>query len=198
VKRLRWSSRTLLRSKRILHCFTLRIYPINHLHVPFYSHQRVGLMGLSLIILSPLNCGPVTPISHLLSVRPRVHWKCNSSVPGAWSRDALIVHTEYVALSEDMPSWLVRFEQSNQCWLKTCWAGWFDLNNQTSVDWRRAVLAGLTWTIEPVLTEDVPSWLAWLEQSNGMVYPCQSTVHQTSNLLRRRHLFSARWNHTSL
>jgi len=123
-------------------------------------------MGLSLIILSPLNCGLVTPIGHLLSVQPCVHWKCNLSVPGAWSRDALIVHMEYVALSEDVLSWLVRLEQSNQCWLKTCCAGWFDLSNQTSVDWRRAELAGMTWTIKPVLTEDVPSWQTWLEQSN--------------------------------
>jgi len=52
------------------------------------------------------------------------------------------------ALTEDVPSWLVRLEQLNQRWLKTFRAGWSDLNNQTSVDWRRAELAGLTWTIK--------------------------------------------------
>jgi len=198
VKRPRWSSRALLRSKWIIHCFSLtRTCPINHLSVPFYSHQNVGLMGLSLIIQSPLNCDPEPPIGCLLSVRPRVDWKCNSSVPGAWSRDALIVRTRHMVLSEDVLSWLAWLEQSNQCWLKTCRAGWHDLNNQTSVDWRRAELAGLTWTVKPVLTGDVPSWLAWLEQSNGMVYPCQSTIHQASSLLRRRRLFFVRSNHTS-
>jgi len=80
--------------------------------------------------------------------------------------------------------------------------------------WRRAELAGLTWTIKPALTEDMPSWLVRLEQSNqrwlktcragcpdfnqnGMIYPCQSTVHQASSLLRRRRLFSVRSNRTS-
>ena len=146
--------------------FTFLICPINNLCVPFYRHQWVGLMGLSLIILSPLNCDPEPPIGHLLFVRPRVEWKCNSSVPGAWSRDTLIIRTKYVALSEgvpswlawlwtikpaftdDMPSWLAWLEQSNQRWLKTCRAGWPDLNDQTSVDWRCAELAGLTWTIK--------------------------------------------------
>jgi len=47
-----------------------------------------------------------------------------------------------------VPSWLVRLEQSNQRWLKTCRAGWSDLNNQTSVDRRRVELAGPTWTIK--------------------------------------------------
>ena len=71
-------------------------------------------MGLSLIILGPLICDPELPIGHLSSVRPRVERGCNLSVPGAWSRDALIIHTTYVALSEGVPSWLVRLEQSHQ------------------------------------------------------------------------------------
>jgi len=74
--------------------------------------------------------------------------------------------------------------------------------------------AGLTWTIKSLLTEDVLSWLAWLEQSNqcwlkmcwaeladltwaikwnGLSMP----VHQASSLLRCRRLFSIRLTHTS-
>jgi len=177
-------------------------------------------MGLCLIILSPLTCDPEPPIGHLFSVRPRVKWKCNLLVPGAWSRDALIIHTIYVALREGVPSWLAWLEQSNQRWLKTCRAGWSDLNNQTSVDWRRAELAGPTWTIKPALTEDVSSWLSRLQSKWNdlsmpvhsppsvkpvkaqtfvlrLIEPYQSTVHQASNMLRRGRLFFVRSNHTS-
>jgi len=188
----------------------VRICPINSPCVPFYSHQSIGLMGLCLIILSPLICDPELPIGHLSPVRPRVKRECSLSVSGAWGRDALLIHTIYVALSEGVPGWLVRLEQSNQRWLKTCRAGWSDLNNQTSVDWRRAELAGPVWTIKPALTEDVLSWLVRFDQSNqrwlktcwagwsgltnenGVIYQCQSTVHQASSLLRRRRLFPAR------
>jgi len=52
--------------------FPLESLFLNHLYVTFYSHQNVGLMGLSLIIQSPLNCDPEPPIGCLLSVRPRV------------------------------------------------------------------------------------------------------------------------------
>ena len=124
--------------------------------------------------------------------------ECNSSVPDEWSRDALIVRTRHMVLCEDVLSWLTLLEQSNQCWLKTWRAGWRDLNNQTSVDWRRAELDGLTWTIKPVLTEDVPSWLAWLEQSNQCwLKTCQAgwrdLNNQTSVDWRRAELSWLAW-----
>jgi len=139
-----------------------------------------------------------------------------------WRRAGLAGPTWTIkpALTEDVPSWLVRLEQSNQRWLKTCWAGWSGLNNQTSVDWRRAELAGPVWPIKPALTEDVLSWLVrfdqwkWSDLSMSVHSPpsvkpvkaqafvprsfhispdpYQSTVHQASSLLRRRRLFPAR------
>jgi len=118
------------------------------------------------------------------------------------------------AWAEDLLSRLAWLEHSIQRGLKTCWAGWLDLNTQSSVGWRLAEPAGLTWTLNPAwaedflktcwagwldlntqssvgwrLPEDLLSRLAWLEQSLVMVYPCQSTVHQASSLLRRRRLF---------
>ena len=82
--------------------------------------------------------------------------------------------------------------------VKMRWAGWLDLNNQSSVDWRLAELAGLTWTINPASTEDLLSWLAWLEQSLEMVYPCQSN---NSSVLACRKLDkknSIQWSYSYL
>jgi len=174
---------------------------------PFYSPQSVGLMGLSLVILGPLSCDPDPPIGCLLWLRPSVELRRDDrpyrtrGIKLRWDELAGLTWTINPASTEDLLSWLAWLEQSIQRRLKTCWA------------------AGLAWTINPASTEDLLSWLAWLEQSIqhrlktcwtgwldlnnqssvdwrlvelaglDVVYPCQSTVHQASSLLRRRRLF---------
>jgi len=128
-------------------------------------------MGLSLVILGPLSCDPDPPIGCLLWVRPSVELRRDDrpyrtrGIKLRWDELAGLTWTINPASTEDLLSWLAWLEQSIQRRLKTCWAGWLGLNNQSSVDWRLAELAVLTWTINPASTEDLLNWLAWLEQS---------------------------------
>ena len=116
-----------------------RVCPINHLSVPFYSHQNVGLMGLSLIIQSSLNCDPETreqlictrhvESRHIyLPYKTRgIKWRraelswldLNNQTSVEWRRAELADLTWAIKsmLIEDVLSWadLTWLEQSNQC-----------------------------------------------------------------------------------
>lgn len=50
-------------------------------------------------------------------------------------------------------------------------------------------LAGIIWTVNPVLSEILLVGQVNYYKSHGMVRPCQSTVHQASSQLRRKRLF---------
>jgi len=124
-----------------------------------------------------------------------------------WKRAELAGPTWTIkpALTEDVPSWLVRLEQSNQRWLKTCRAGWFDFEQSK---WN-----GLSMpvhsppSVKPVKAQTLvlrsnEPYQSTVHQASSLlrrrrlfscsIEPYKSTVHQTSSLLRRRHLFSVR------
>jgi hypothetical protein len=156
---------------------------------------------------------------HVLNSQTSVEWRraelswleqSNKWVKMSWAN---MTWTIKPMLNEDKLSWPDLKSQTRVEWR---WAeaelSWHDLNSLISVEWKRAELAwleqsnqgwvktswvGMTWTFKPMLSEILLVGQVKYYKSHGIVHPSQTTIHQASSLLRRRHLFFIRAIYTS-